>query len=110
MSKGEAQANAAEAACRADGFVGLCSKGRLEVNGDAFSLLFAVRPLTRKQSRLQGHSACGFGWCSDWEGYWIEKAQTGCGDAGYNAHTGPAGAWCCNPPAGRAVVLSLIHI
>ena len=73
-------------------------------NGDAFSILFAVRPLTRKESRLQGHSACGFGWCSDWEGYWIEKAQTGCGDAGYNAHSGPAGAWCCNPPAGRAVV------
>ena len=39
---------AAEAACRAEGFVGLCSKDRLEVNGDAFSILFAVRPLTRK--------------------------------------------------------------
>ncbi len=72
---------AAEAACQAEGFAGLCSKDRLE-----------------------GHSSCGFGWCSDWEGYWIKNAQTGCGSAGFNAHSGPAGAWCCDPPAGRAVV------
>jgi hypothetical protein len=38
---------------------------------------------------------CEAGWCSDWEGYWMAAASEGCGGAGFNPHSGKAGAWCC---------------
>ena len=52
------------------------------------------------KSELRGYTHCAFGWTTDWEGYWMEKAQVGCGGAGYNppgnhSHHGPAGAYCC---------------
>ena len=63
---------AAAAACTKHGFPGLC----------------------RKQE-LVGHSNCVGGWCADWEGWWMAEAATGCGSAGFNYQSGPAGAYCC---------------
>lgn len=69
--------SSATAACAAHGYQRLCTK-----------------------AELQGHAVCGAGWCSDWEGYWMDTAKPGCGHAGYNNHSGPAGAFCCGsvPP------------
>lgn len=48
-----------------------------------------------RKAELVGHSLCEAGWCSDWEGFWMDHASQGCGHAGFNAHSGKAGAWCC---------------
>lgn len=59
----------------------------------ACSQRYGTQLCTRAQ--LKGHDICGFGWCSDWEGLWLENARAGCGHAGYNNHSGAAGAFCC---------------
>ena len=48
-----------------------------------------------RKAELEGHPKCEAGWTSDWEGFWMAVASRGCGSAGFNAHTGVAGAWCC---------------
>ena len=65
--------SAAEAACKTGGFSHLCDK-----------------------KDLFGHALCRAGWTSDWEGYWMATASSGCGGEGYNPWSGPAGAYCCN--------------
>eukprot|EP00040_Diaphanoeca_grandis_P037908 m.251329 g.251329 ORF g.251329 m.251329 type:complete len:457 (+) comp33893_c2_seq14:72-1442(+) len=66
--------SSAEAACVAANYSRLCTK-----------------------AEIKGYTKCAFGWCSDYEGYWMDTAMPGCGSAGYNDHTGPAGAFCCAP-------------
>ena len=65
--------SAAVSACRSAKFSGLCAK-----------------------AELAGHPRCAAGWCSDWEGYWMDETVSGCGSAGYNGWSGAAGAWCCD--------------
>ena len=65
--------DAAAKACTHAGFKQLCAK-----------------------AELQNHPRCSAGWCSDFEGYWMGQASAGCGSAGYNTWSGPAGAYCCN--------------
>eukprot|EP01043_Picozoa_sp_COSAG02_P074337 COSAG02_NODE_14843_length_1230_cov_1.435897_2_plen_354_part_01 len=51
------------------------------------------------KGELLNYSMCEAGWCSDWEGYWMgSPCPAGCGSAGYNDWSGPAGAYCCTPP------------
>jgi hypothetical protein len=51
-------------------------------------------------AQLKGHSECEAGWLKDSEGYWMAKSTAGCGSAGFNAWSGPAGAYCCPAPPG----------
>ncbi len=52
-------------------------------------------PLCSK-AQLLGYSSCAYGWCSDYQGYWMSSAVPGCGNAGYNDGSGqPSGAYCC---------------
>jgi hypothetical protein len=48
-----------------------------------------------KKMELVNHSSCAAGWCEDFEGWWMATAAKGCGTAGFNSWTGPAGAFCC---------------
>ncbi len=58
------------------------------------------------RAELKGYSNCARGWCSDWEGFWMDSNVTGCGYAGYNPRSPPypprppppptpGGAYCC---------------
>ena len=56
------------------------------------------------KKELIGFSNCANGWCADWEGYWIDHFQTGCGHKGFNPassslppSTAIGGAYCCLP-------------
>ena len=68
----------AAAACITAGYKGLCSK-----------------------AQGKGFERCSAGWYSDFKGYWMSKARSGCGSGrgwqGWGA--GKAGAYCCSPPS-----------